>query len=204
MRSGLVLMTAVAFVGAVGACKKPQPPQSAQNVSVGQHRVAIVLPAGWLVFNYGQRVVLKAPPLTDDEQRAIDYSGKLSFKSLGSVELHDMGPLNRMTSTGRVAETLPAFPELSDRALRLLEPDQRREIEFRKWASITGREGEEIGTWQRLTHTAPRRFLFISNGDNLFAATSGPFAGDESLQAYDAVRRSLQFLPAADADAARR
>lgn len=204
MKIGAALAACVACVVAMGACKKQEPQPPLREISVGNHRIAVRLPPGWQVFDYGQHVILKAAPLTDAEQRAIDYSGKLSSKSLGAVRLHDMGPVNRMTASGRIAETTPAFPELADRGLQLLDHDQRRDIESRKWASISGREGEEIGTWQRLTHTAPRRFLFVANDGNLFAVTSEPLGGDESLEGYAAIRGSLQFLPTGTGDGARR
>jgi len=204
MNIGSAVVFAAALAAAVGACKRQEPLPPLSEISVGNHRVAVRLPPGWKVFDYGQHVLVKAPPLTDAEQRAIDYSGKLSSKSLGAVRLHDMGPVNRMTVTGRLAETTPAFPELADRALQLLDHDQRRYIEYRKWASVSGREGEEVGTWQRQIHTAPRRFLFIANDGNLFAVSSESLGGDESLEGYAAIRSSLQFLPTGGADAVRR
>jgi hypothetical protein len=204
MKIGAAVVLAAMLATALGACKKQEPPPPLSEITVGSHRVALRLPSGWQVFVYGQRVLVKAPPLTDAEQRAIDYSGKLSFKSLGSVALHDLGPLNRMTAAGRVAETTPAFPELADRGLQLLDRDEHREIEYRKWASINGREGEEVGTWLRRTHTVPRRLLFVANDGNLFAVTSELLGGDESLEGYAVIRESLQFLPTAGGDGSRR
>ncbi len=204
MKIGLAAAIGVAIIAATGACNKQEPPPALREITVGSHRVAIQLPPGWQIFDYGQHVLLKAPPLTDAEQRAIDYSGKLSFKSLGAVRLQDMGPIRQIGGAGANPESTLAFPELSDRALARLDHDRRRDIEYRKWVSVSGREGEEVGTWQRQTHTAPRRFLFVANDNNLLAVSSEVVGAAESLDGYAAIRSSLQLLPNGAGDATRR
>jgi hypothetical protein len=204
MKIDSMLVIAAALMATLGACKRPEPPPAPRELTVGNHRLAVRSLAGWEVFDHGQQVLIKAPPLTDAEQRAIDYSGKLSSKSLGAVRLQDMGPVNRIAGARQSPDSTHLLSELTDLALIQLGHDQRRDIEYRKWASIGGREAEEVGTWQRQTHTAPRRFLFVINDGHLLAVSSEFLGAEESLDGYAAIRSSLQFLPTGVTDGVRR
>jgi hypothetical protein len=186
--AGALLALALALATALPACRKAAaPPAQAREIAVGVHRLLVRLPAGWQVYDQGEEIVVKAPPLTDAEYKTWDRTGRAPGKGNGSVRIRDLG--------AAAAEGNPA-PPLSDfatRALAKLGHDQRRDIEFRRPLLFDGREAEEIGTWQRATHTMPQRLLFVLDDGAVLAIASEPLGGEESLSGYEAIRGSLQF-----------
>lgn len=185
----------LALAAALSACKKAEPPPPpTRAIAVGVHRLLVQLPTGWQVYDQGEQVVLKAPELTDAEYKKWDMTGRVPNKGMGSVRIHDLGP------AAAEGEMAPLLSDFATRVLPTLGHDKRRDIEFRRPLVIDGREAEEIGTWHRLNHTMPQRFLFVMNDGAVFAIVSQPLGGEESLSGYEAARTSLQFAP----DTARR
>jgi len=74
-------------------------------------------------------------------------------------------------------------------------PDaKRRDIVWRKTVQVDGREAEEIETWDNLTHTLPRRLLFLLNDGHLLVVTSEVGGRENSIRGYDTIRSSLQLM----------
>ena len=193
MNAPTAALLALALATPLSACKKAAtPPPPAREIALGAHRLLVRLPAGWQVYDQGEQIVLKAPPLTDADYKKWDLTGQVPSKGTGSVRIHDLGP------AAAEGEATPPLADFATRALARLGHDARRDIEFRRPLSVDGREAEEIGTWQRLAHTTPQRFLFVLDDGAVFAIASQPLGGEESLSGYEAIRASLQFVGGPD------
>ena len=186
-------LLAAALITLVPACKKAEPPvPPPREIAVGDHRLLVRMPPDWQVYDQGAQIVIKAPPLTLEDYKKWDKTGQVPSKGMGSVRIHDFGP------AAAEGEMAPLLSEFATRMLPKLGHNDRRDIEFRRPLVIDGREVEEIGTWQRLNHSMPQRFLFVLNGGAVFALYSEPLGGEESLSGYEAIRQSLHFAGAAD------
>jgi hypothetical protein len=89
----------------------------------------------------------------------------------------------------RVLDALGQFSgveleDFVDRALVLLDHDQRRDIATRKRVTLDGREFLVVDTWDRLSHDYRRRHAFLINQGHLlvvwtkrgrFSEVEGPF-----------------------------
>lgn len=167
------------------ACSKPAPPPPPppRALTVGAHRVTVVVPVGWSGSLVDGTVTLKAPPPTDEEQRKLDYQGTLSWTSFAEVIMRDLGPVSSAPLGKHVDDALPG-----------LTGDNRREVASRTSITIEGVEAEEVKVWDRLSHNQVEYLLFIANGGSLFLMTHAMAGREHSIAAYEVARASLRFV----------
>jgi len=96
-------------------------------------------------------------------------------------------------------DQLDGFPEpdlatLASVALLDFDHGPRRDIERQGRLILDGREAHKILTWQRLTHNARRRHVFVVNRGNLLVIRTAMGSDDVLGPAFDAVVRSVDFV----------
>jgi hypothetical protein len=175
-RSAIVCAAVIAAIVSFGcaAAEAPKPAAVEREFEVGPHRVRVVPPAGWDVFDQGLQ--------------------KRFRKAEAEVILRDLG---------RVDPPLPDLNSIVDWGLKGLDHDGRRDVKSRRVLAVDGREAQDVETWNRLSHTWPQRFLFVSNGGHLLALYTPRLADAETVKAYETIRDSLHFLTTG-ADSGRR
>jgi hypothetical protein len=167
----------VAVVAGVvcAACGSPSADVEKTHVELGVHRMSVIVPEGWTMLDQGAQ--------------------KRFRKGEADVVLQNLGPATtRGNSGGSAPAPISNLDQRADWGLTALDHDQRRDVKSRRQLSIDGRDATEIDTWNRLDHTNPRRHLFIAVGDDLLALHTPRHAAEDTLEAYVAIRDSLQFI----------
>jgi len=173
-RRSAVMCAALLVVLSCG-CSRAEAPARApvpREFEVGPHRVRVVPPAGWDVFDQG---------LQKRFRKREDAKGLAEAE----VILRDLG---------RVDPPLPDLDLLADWGLKELGHDGRRDVKSRRALTVNGREVVDVETWSRLDHTYPQRFLFALNAGHLLALHTPRLADAETVKAYETIRDSLHFL----------
>jgi hypothetical protein len=170
-----VVASACVAAGVISAaCGSPSADVERKPVEFGVHRLTVIVPEGWTMLDQGAQ--------------------KRFRKGEADVVLQNLG---RATTRGNSGETAPApignLDKLADWGLAALDHDQRRDVKSRRQLSIDGRDATEIETWNRLDHTSPRSHLFVAVGDDLLALHTPRHTTPDTLEAYAAIRDSLQF-----------
>jgi hypothetical protein len=175
-RSAAVCAVAIAAVVSFGCtpAESPKPADVEREFEVGPHRVRLMPPDGWDVFDQGL------------QKRFRKAEAEVILRDLGSVD-----PL------------LPDMNARADWGLKELDHDGRRDVKSRRVLAVDGREAMDVETWNRLSHTWPQRFLLVLNGDHLLALYTPRLADAETVKAYETIRDSLHFLTTG-ADSGRR
>jgi hypothetical protein len=168
------MLAAMAGMTAASACVRDDATPVPKELELGAHRVQVAVPEGWEALDQGMQ--------------------KRFRRAEFEIVLQNLGP---SASLGPGPATPPRdFDELAGWGLTAVGHDQRREVKSRRAITLDTREAMDIETWNRLDHTNPQRiFLVQDNGDLLALHTVG-MAFEDSLKAFDAIRKSLHFVSA--------
>jgi hypothetical protein len=151
-------------------CASQKPPETRSNLTVGGHRLNVVVPPSLEVIDLGKTVEMRSQSI---------WPGDAAFQR---ITFQDLGPLrdakgDTLESAATAALGTSGLDSLADHALRRLDYDGRIEVERRRHFQIGGRPVVALDTWYRSTHQRYRRVAIVLNGRGLLVveAQQGPW-----------------------------
>lgn len=165
-----LVAVAVVLAGCSGESKRDP---AKLEVDVGAHRVRLVPPAGWEHLDHGQQHLFR-------------------FEEM-QISLTDLGPPPRDAGPAAGEDSLDAMAE---HAIQIATDLSRREVKQRSRRSIHGVPWIEVETWDRVTHSDPRRMACARNGANILVLSHDRGPADPAGVAYQALLGTIELLPA--------
>ena len=85
------------------------------------------------------------------------------------------------------------FQAVTSKLLQLKNPHGQREEASRRVFDVDGRPAIEVTTWDKLSHTMHRSYLFVLNGDNILQLRVTLGTQDTYAPAFNEIVSSLRF-----------
>ena len=166
MKRGLAVLL---FATLLAACQEePAPAPQTSEMTIGVHRISMVLPEGWEHLDHG-----------------LEHLFRRDFALIG---IQDLG-LRQAPEDGG-----PTIEERIDVEMGRLGFNSQRDIASRKTRNVQGRDLIVIDTWDRLTHDHKRRFAFCINEGNVLVIYTKQGKWEVTRPALEQMIDSLAFV----------